>query len=122
MTDTTPLYRVLQNRISRLIPLGLGNIWVKLKGDNAFNLAKILGFTFNEWKYLMDVTGVISGSRIYPTKLKNMSGLLYQSVRFDTYEIEEKTIWLKFSFANDMVSLHFFEIKAICQYELKINY
>jgi hypothetical protein len=122
MIDTTLLYRILQNRISRLIPLGLGNIWVKLKGDNAFNLAKILGFTFNEWKYLMDATGVISGNRIYPTKLKNLSGLLYQSVRFDTYEIEEKTIWLKFSFANDMVSLHFFEIKAICQYELKINY
>ena len=108
MTDTTPLYRVLQNRISKLIPLGLSAVWVKLKGNNAFNLGEILGFTFSEWEYLMDATGVISGNRIYPTKLKNLSGLLYQSVRFDTYEIEEKTIWLKFYFVNDMVRLHFF--------------
>jgi len=76
MTDTTPLYRVLQNRISRLIPLGLSKIWVELKGDNAFNLGKILGSTFNQWEYLMDATGVITGNRIYPTKLKSLSGLL----------------------------------------------
>ena len=107
MTDTTPLYRALQSRISRLIPLGLNTVWVKLKGDNAFNLGEILGFTFGEWDYLMDPTGVIKGNRIYPTKLKSLSGLCFHHVNYDTKEIDDQSIWLKFSFVNDMVSLQF---------------
>ena len=107
MTDTTPLYRVLQNRISRLIPLGLSNIWVKINGKNAFNLGEILGFTLSEWEYLINATGVITGNRINTTKLKNLSGLFFQCVRYDTGEIGDKTKWFQFSFVNDMVSLHF---------------
>ena len=103
MTDTTPLYRVLQNRLSRLIPLGLSTVWVKLKGDNAFNLGEILNFTFGEWEYLMDATVVVTGNRINFTKLKNLSGLFFQSVRYDTSEIGDKTKWFQFSFINDMI-------------------
>ena len=113
MTDTTPLYRALQNRISRLIPLGLSNILVKLKGDNAFNLGEILGFTFSEWEYLMDATGVITGKRISPTKLKSLSGLLFHHVKYDTKEIDDQSIWLKLSFVNDMVSLQFLRLKLL---------
>lgn len=80
---------------------------MKLKGDNAFNLGKILGLTFNEWEYLMDATGVITGNRIYPTKLKSLSGLFFHHVKYDTKEIDDRSIRLIFSFANDMVSRRF---------------
>ena len=96
MTDTTPLYRALQSRISRLIPLGLNTVWVKLKGDNAFNLGKNLGLTFNEWEYLMDATVVVTGNRIYPTKLKSLSGLFFHHVKYDTKEIDDRSIRLFF--------------------------
>ena len=96
MTDTTPMYR--EGSSSRLIPLGLSTVWVKLKGDNAFNLGKILDLTFYEWEYLMDATGVITGNRIYPTKLKSLSGLLvfFHHVKYDTKEIDDRSIRLIF--------------------------
>ena len=113
MTDTTPLYRVLQNRISRLIPLGLSAVWVKIKGNNTFNMGEILGFTFSEWEYLMDATGAITGNRIYPTKLNSLSGLFFRHVKYDTKEIDDQSILLKLSFANNMVSLQFLLLKLL---------
>ena len=113
MTDTTPLYRVLQNRISRLIPLGLSAVWVKINGNNAFNMSEILGFTFSEWEYMMDATGGITGNRIYPTKLNSLSGLFFRHVKYDTKELDDQSILLKLSFVNDMVGLQFFRLKLL---------
>ena len=73
MADMNPSHKELEKRITTMIPLGLSNVWVKLKGHNAFNLGEILGFTFSEWEYLMDSTGVITGTPLSPTKLKRLS-------------------------------------------------
>ena len=57
----------------------------------------------------MDAAGVITGNRIYPTKLKSLSGLLvfFHHVKYDTKEIDDRSIRLIFSFANNMVSRRF---------------
>ena len=52
----------------------------------------------------MDATVVVTGNRIYPTKLKSLSGLL---ATYDTKEIDDQSMWLNISFVNDMVSLQF---------------
>ena len=71
MADMNPSYRVLEKRITTLIPLGLSTVWVKVKGDNAFNLGKILGFTLTEWGHLMNITGLVVENRISSTKWRS---------------------------------------------------
>jgi hypothetical protein len=90
-----------------------------MNGNNAFNLGKILGFTFSEWEYLMDSTGVITRNRINPSKLKNLSGIFFQCMRYDTSEIGDKTKWFQFSFVNEMVILQFLELKLFFNMNLK---
>ena len=107
MADMNPSYRVLEKRINTLIPLGLSNVWVKVKGDNAFNLGRLLGFTPTEWDRLMNMTGLIVENRISSKKWKGLVGLVVENERYDTTEIVEQSKWYKFSFADEWVSHEF---------------
>ena len=104
MTDRNPFVTVLENRIKELLPLGLSAIWLKVNGINDFNMGKLLGFEYNEWDVMLNLSRFLNKKGINFNLWKNcFNGIKVETVDYRTRENLDQSKWIRFYCIHEWV-------------------